>query len=100
MQSIRRGTTPTLQFTTTLAENDVDVAYVTIRQGEVIIEKTGGEVAWFDGLLVVSLSQEETLSLAEGMAQIQIRVRLKNTQATATQIVAVSVNDILKEGVI
>ena len=100
MQSIRRGTTPTIQFTTTLTENDVSAVYVTIRQGDHVIEKDNNSIVWLESKIVISLTQEETLGLHTGLADVQIRVKLANSQATATQILAIQVNDILKEGVI
>lgn len=100
MQQIRRGTTPTIHFTTTLQQSSVDTIYITFEQGgQTKVEKTGADVEWDSTGLSVSLSQEDTLSFSAGLLNVQIRARL-NTLATATQILSLMVEPVLKSGVI
>lgn len=101
MQTIRRGTTPTIHFTTTVEETDVGAIYITFEQsGEIICEKDDTAIVWDSTGLSVVLSQEETLKFAPGLINVQIRVRLTSTLATATQILPLMVENVIKGGVI
>lgn len=101
MQTIRRGTTPTVRFTTTVTSADIDLIYITFYQnGRTVFEKDGTNVVWNESGFSIHLSQDETLKLAEGFAKVQIRAKLQASQATATQILVVGVEDVLKDGVI
>lgn len=71
-----RGTTPT--FTFTIKNKDVDLTtaqnvYVSIVHGNYSIEKTGDELEITQRTVSVWLTQEESLSLGEGInAEVQI----------------------------
>lgn len=101
MQTIRRGTTPTIHFTTTITQTDVSAIYLTfVQAGNIVLEKTIADVLWDATGLYVVLSQAETLSLNAGMASVQIRAKLNNSEATATQVLQLYVDTVLKDGVI
>lgn len=106
-----RGTTPTNVFTT----EDVDLSdatvYVTYSQGgNVLFEKTGDDVVvnvvddeQEEPVYTVQteLTQEETLMFNPTLqVRIQIRAIFANNKAIASQIMEVSVEDVLKDGVI
>lgn len=72
MLSIIRGTTPTIEYTfNTVNVGDIVTAYLTIMQrGRMIIEKNLSQATIGEKSLSYSLSQEETLSLAIGKANV------------------------------
>lgn len=95
-----QATTPTFILTLT---NDVDPSdfaniYFTLRQKNVLIEKTGTDLA-IDGQTVsVYLSQAETLQLVPGAAQIQLNWTYANGSRACSNIVSVQVTEnLLKE---
>lgn len=70
-----RGTTPT--FTMTIRKASVDLSkadhvYVTIRQDETLITKSGDDLVVEENQVACWLTQEESLRLAEGNAELQI----------------------------
>ena len=99
-----RGTTPTifLELDTELPLNDLAELWVTFKTPTVEITKSLSEVAVDseNKTIVVSLSQEETLKLFNGSCDVQVRFRTLNDLAYATTVEKVSVERILKEGVI
>lgn len=99
-----RGTTPTifLELDTELPLNDLAELWVTFKTPTVEITKSLSEVAVDseNKKIVVSLSQEETLKLFNGSCDVQVRFRTLNDLAYATTVEKVSVERILKEGVI
>lgn len=99
-----RGTTPTLylELETEIDLSDVVEMWVTFKSPTVEITKTLNEVA-FDSetnVITVVLSQDETLQLYNGKADVQVRLRTEDGLAYATDIVDVEIGRILKEGVI
>lgn len=99
---MRRGTTPTLQITVTgLTDIEIQNLYLTLRQGQITIEKTESGVSIDGEVITATLTQEETLSLvAKVDVALQLRVLSTNNTAYASNIVTVPVEAILKEGVI
>lgn len=99
---MRRGTTPTLQITVTgLTDIEIQNLYLTLRQGQITIEKTEADVSIDGEAITATLTQEETLSLvAKVDVALQLRVLSTNNTAYASNIVTVPVEAILKEGVI
>lgn len=99
-----RGTTPTifLELDTELPLNDLAELWVTFKTPTVEITKSLSEVVVDseNKTIVVSLSQEETLKLFNGGCDVQVRFRTLNDLAYATTIEKISVERILKEGVI
>lgn len=99
-----RGTTPTLylELETELDLSNVSEMWVTFKSPTVEITKTLNEVS-FDNetkIITVTLSQEETLKLYNGKANIQVRLKTNADLAYATDIADVEIGRILKEGVI
>lgn len=106
-----RGTTPTLEI---VVDCDVDLlaeVHVTIQDSTgAQIDKTGAEVtktrmSETQGTLAVTLTQAETLSLTTdggrpGYAVVQVRALFADGTAAASDIFALPVERILKEGVI
>lgn len=99
-----RGTTPTvyLELDTELDLSEVSEMWVTFRSPSVEVTKTLGSVIIDNELkiITVSLSQDETLSLYTGKCEVQVRFRLQNDLAYATEIAEVPIGRILKDGVI
>ena len=70
-----RGTTPTFTFTIqsqTLDLTEAQNVYVTIEQGRTVIEKTGESLDVEAKKVSVYLSQDESMKLCEGAADVQI----------------------------
>lgn len=99
-----RGTTPVLEFELPFDTKLIAEAYVTISQNQkAIFEKNFAECIHSGKLLKVNLSQEDTLKLkscCNSHAEIQVRVRTKEGEALASDIISVHVGGILKDGVI
>lgn len=97
-----RGTTPTLK----VQINGVDLSrftslYLTIRQGKNEVTKELSDMKIEDGnILSVFLWQEDTLQFQRGYAFIQVRGVVDYITAVASNIKIISVDQILKEGVI
>lgn len=101
-----RGTTPTFTFkiqssvpVTTLSE-----AFITFKQlKKVVLEKGLSDctVDTENNTITLELSQAETLLFEESiMAEVQLRVRLQDNSALASDVKRIDVHRILKEGVI
>lgn len=99
-----RGTTPTYIIKIT-GDNLTDATpYVTLRQTNTEITKSGEELITdrddTSCVLTVALTQEETLKFQRGQAELQVRWVRSDEIAGATDIKCVRVRPILKEGVI
>lgn len=99
---MRRGTTPTHEFVTDTDLTTAEVLYITYKQGDKkIIEKDIEAVTIEADKVTTKLTQEETLSVApHGTVKVQIRARLADGGAVASNIMTASPEDILKDGVI
>ena len=98
-----RGTTPTHTFTLPpeIRSADFENIYITYSQnGEVVLEKTGSELNVSDAGIQLTLSQEDTLKFKSGQVKIQLRARLKDGQAVASNIICTTAKEVLKDGVI
>ncbi|MBQ0113533.1 MAG: hypothetical protein KBT03_10415 [Bacteroidales bacterium] len=101
---IRRGTTATIEI---IIPDDINVAeaetmYVTVGQSDIPVIERSIEQLMIEGQTVrANLTQEETLALNHKInASIQIRLKLANGGAFASQKKTVDVKDVIKEGVI
>lgn len=108
-----RGTTPTfhLYLDTDLDKDLLEAMWVTFKapaaevtkdfmDGDISVTiQEGGE---YDGQwhVVCQLTQEESLDFYKGSIEVQVRFRLSNGKAYATNIPRVDIEKILKEGVI
>lgn len=99
-----RGTTPCLKLTldTNLDLSKVKHLWVTLKNISVEITKTEADVDInsADKYIIVTLTQEETLSIIAGKVSVQVRLLLDDGRAFATNVKQVVVNDILKGGVL
>lgn len=97
-----RGTTPTLEFTIPFDTSLLAEAYVTLSQNEsVVLDKKLSECQCAGNVLSVRLTQEDTLKLnCDCLTEIQIRARTADGNAIASDIMTVSTERILKDGVI
>jgi hypothetical protein len=97
-----RGTTPTLEFMIPLDTSLIAEAWVTLSQnGIVILDKALEDCQCEERKLSVRLTQEETLMLdCKCNTEIQVRVRTIDGEALASNIIVVSTQRILKDGVI
>lgn len=95
-----RGTTPTLEFTLPFNTNILAEAWITLSQhNTVVLNKKLEECELEDQKLVIKLTQAETLILdCEYNTEIQVRVRTKEGEALASDIITVSTDRILKDG--
>lgn len=99
---MRRGTTPTLE----IEMKGIDISelsgiYITIRQGDVEITKDKDQIEIKDGnMILVWLSQEDTLKFVRGYAWVQLRATTNDGLAVASTINRIPVDAILKDGVI
>lgn len=101
-----RGTTPQIRIK--LKNCDVGLLssiYITFVQAiheKKVLEKAGDEITVdeSENMLIVSLTQEETLLFDAVDVKLQIRAVTVNGQAVASEILNLPVNRILKDGVI
>lgn len=108
MSKIIRGTTPSISFHIT---SEVDLStfteiWFTIADSQTTAERTfklsDNEVSVDSeaSMLIVTLSQEDTLSFKSKMVRVQIRALDENDLSYATDIYDVPLAEILKGGVI
>lgn len=100
---MRRGTTPTHIFKTSIDLTDAEVIFITYRQGKKnVLEKTKDDLDEVtDEKIKVTLSQTDTLAFSvSGQVDIQIRARFPDGAAVASQVIRTDASIILKQGVI
>lgn len=101
---MRRGTTPTLTFTTPYAADLIQSGYITFEQrGTDILDVALSDpsVTVADNAISITLTQEQTLAMTTAApCQAQIRAVLTSGKAVGSNIVLIPVCAILKEGVI
>ena len=97
-----RGTTPTLNFTIPIDVSTIAVLSVAFSQaGTVILDKTLDDCTVSGHLITLGLTQAETLMFtADVPVDIQIRCRLNDGVALASNIINTTTGRILKDGVI
>lgn len=97
-----RGTTPTLEFTIPFDTGLLAEAWVTLSQNKnIVLDKRLSDCQCDGNVMTVKLTQEDTLKLkCNCLTEIQIRARTKDGNAVASEIMTVSPDRILKDGVI
>lgn len=99
---MRRGTTPTLTFTTPYTADMVQSGYLTFKQrGSVVLDipLSDSSVTVSDNAIAVTLTQEQTLAMTiAAPCEAQIRAILTSGKAVASNIVDIPVCAILKDG--
>lgn len=102
MNQLTRGTTPTITFTFSNVDiTSMNVAYLTIKQSKNVIEydlesavldTENNSLAW-------TLTQADTLLLSPNLkVAIQVRYKLNDDTAGASQVYQVDAYKILKDG--
>lgn len=101
---MRRGTTPTitLKINTELDLNNVSECWVTLKDNLGAKQKT----FTIDNIFIdpelktieIAMTQEETLMFNTGVVNIQVRIRLNDDQAYASDIKQIKMQSILKDG--
>lgn len=99
---MRRGTTPTHIFKTSIDLTEAEVIFITYRQGNKnVLEKSREDLIITDEQVSVKLTQEETLLFSINDAvKIQIRAKYADQSAIASNVITTKADVILKEGVI
>lgn len=97
-----RGTTPTLDFTIPFDTELISELYLTFSQKDKpLFEKQKSDCKCESNVISVRLSQEETLKLDDAYSvEMQMRVKTTEDEVLASEIIKVSVSQILKDGVI
>lgn len=99
---MRRGTTPTLTFTTPYEASLIQDGYITFKQRGAIVADISihdESVTVSDNSISVELTQEQTLAMTTAdTCQAQIRLLMESGTATASNIVEIPVCPILKDG--
>ena len=99
---MRRGTTPTLTFTTPYEAALIQSGYLTFNQrGETVLNVPLDDpsVTIADEAISIELTQEKTLAFTSAApAQAQIRAMLTSNKAVASNIVQIPICAILKDG--
>lgn len=99
-----RGTTPDYILTVKGEDLTDKAVYVTFEQSGRRLTMTGNELGidcdGTDSAIAIRLSQQQTLSLRDGAAKVQVRFISEDGTAKATEIKEVTVRRVLLEGVI
>ena len=101
---MRRGTTPTLTFTTPYEATEVASGYITFTQRSTIVldlNIPSSEVTVSDNEIAVQLTQAQTLQFDQSTnapAQAQIRLILTDGNVVGSNIVEIPICAILKDG--
>lgn len=97
-----RGTTPRLEFTLPFRVDIIEAAYVTFAQArEVVIDKPLTDCECEEEKIICTLTQEETLRLSCGCkTEMQVRIKTKDGESLASDIIEIETERILKDGVI
>lgn len=98
---MRRGTTPTLKIRVTGANlSEMENIYVTIKQEGKEVTKTGDEISTEGDMILVPLTQEDTLKFRHSCVWVQMRATTKDGLAVASNIRMLEMKDVLMDGVI
>lgn len=97
-----RGTTPTLEFEIPFDTSLIDELFVTITQANVVtVEKDRSQCELSGNVITVKLTQKDTLIFKSnfgGAARLQVRIKMLNGEALASDIIDLEIGEILKEG--
>ena len=96
---MKRGTTPTNTFKTNIDLIGATVFLTYSQRGRVVLEKTGDDLEISAEAIVTRLTQKDTLGFdALQKVSIQIRYVFPDGTAGASNIMTVTVGEILKDG--
>lgn len=100
---MKRGTTPTLNIALDgVNVGDLDKIYITLKQDDSVLTKSGEGVTVNeeDNSVSVSFNQKETLFFRPGYVYLQMRAVTSGGNAIATDVQKIDAVEILQEGVI
>ena len=96
---MKRGTTPTNTFKTNIDLTGATVFLTYSQRGRVVLEKTGDDLEITAEAIVTRLTQKDTLGFdALQKVSLQIRYVFPDGTAGASNIMTVTVGEILKDG--
>lgn len=79
MKELFQGTNPTVNFTTDLKPQDVEIIYlVFLQKCKVLFRKEADAVVWGEDYLAVTLTQEESYKFNAGLASVRVRFKNQN----------------------
>ena len=96
------GTTPKHIFKIPLDASQIKTVHIAYaQQDELVLVKTESDCELNGNTVTVKLSQEDTLKFNENtMAKVQLRIITTENESLATCIMAVSVGELLEDGVL
>ena len=99
METITRGTTPTIEFkiSANLIDYDCYLSFGKARNPVFTLTEAKKVLASGKTTLTYKLTQDQTLALKRGQTSMQVRA-IKGNDAVATEMVEVSVDDIILDG--
>lgn len=97
---MRRGTTPSLDFTLPFDVDAIQTLYITFadNSGKVVLEKELADCTASEKTVTLKMSQADTLSLPAGVVNIQIRCKTLDNIAMASKAIPITVSRLLKDG--
>lgn len=99
--TIHRGTTPDVELDVPYDTRLIEKVYVTWSQeGQTVLEADVADVLLGEGKIWVPLTQEDTLAMSPGFAQMQVRALFSDGSAISSAPVTYRIVDALKGGVI
>ena len=96
-----RGTTPTYTFTLPddVKLDDFTTVYLTFSQnGHNVLEKTKDELEATEEGFRLLFSQADTLCFSPGSVKIQLRARMPDGTAVASNVISTTAQEVLKDG--
>ncbi len=101
MANIIQGSTPDNKFELPFAQSLVENISITYKQkGEIVFKKAGDDVKIEGGYAIVTLTQEETLSLIEeDIVEVQLKVKTTNGKVIPSSKLYVGVYEVLDKEV-
>lgn len=100
-----RYTTPTLPITIEDVDFDeVELFRIAIQKGNCemlfIVEAGDGRIDASTNTILLSLTQEETARLTDGMGYLQVRIKYNSGAVMATTKARITINDVIDEVII
>lgn len=95
-----KGTTPTFILTLQDADLTDSTVYVTFKQDELLLTKSGSDLTIEQNVVNVFLSQEETLKFQRGNLYIQVNWTFDHGKRACSEVALVKVDNNLFNGVL
>ena len=97
---MRRGTTPTITITCKDFDFSTSKEIVITIELRKEVNITGERIRILSDTITAELTQEETLSLGEGLAKVQVKVKTADDKVIASNVIRVTVEEILNEDIL